>query len=243
MSDEQQPQEQGQKKEQPEKEVTPASQETPPPQVAAAGDVPLAEAKPDPADASKAEAKPAPPTAAPKPPTTAPEPSAVASEPPTAAPPVETRPDTPVEPAKPAGLPRALVVDDEPANRDFLVRLLMQANMEVTGASSAEEALKIAADIDDMALVVIDNKLPDKDGVELLVEFRKRYPNARMVMATMLDERAVMDKAFENGCNVFLVKPHGFMELFQRLQKSAEPGKDDLNQMIIDQYGPRPYRK
>ena len=135
----------------------------------------------------------------------------------------------------------ALVVDDEPANRDFLVRLLEQAKMKVQGASNAEEALKLVEDIEKITLVVIDNKLPDMDGVDLLIQLRKRYPEARIVMATMLDERQLMSKAFENGCDVFLVKPHGFMELFRRVQLPG-CGENDLKRLVIDQYGPRPYR-
>ena len=135
----------------------------------------------------------------------------------------------------------ALVIDDEPANRDFLVRLLQQAKMTVHGASSAAEALKLVEDMKDITLVVIDNKLPDMDGVDLLIQLRKRYPTARMIMATMLDERELMAKAFDNGCDVFLVKPHGFMELFRRVQMPG-CGEDNLKRLIIDQYGPRPYR-
>jgi CheY-like chemotaxis protein len=142
---------------------------------------------------------------------------------------------------EPGAAQTALVIDDEPANRDFLVRLLEQAGLTVYGASSAGEALKITQQHDTLDLVAIDNKLPDMDGVELLVNLRQRYPKARMVMATMLDERALMEQAFENGCDVFLVKPHGFMELFRRLQM-AQAGNDTLQKMIIDQYGPRPYR-
>jgi CheY-like chemotaxis protein len=147
-----------------------------------------------------------------------------------------------VPPGPSAPIKFALVVDDEPANRDFLVRLLQQAKLEVRGASTAEEALEIAAEVEQMALIVIDNRLPDMDGVELLIQLHERYPTARMVMATMLDERSLMAKAFENGCDVFLVKPHGFMELFRRIQMPSESGEDQLTRLVIDQYGPRPYR-
>lgn len=144
----------------------------------------------------------------------------------------------PSKPDKPASN-IALVVDDEPANRDFLVRLLEQAKLDVKGASTGTEALKIAESIEHMVLLAIDNKLPDMDGVDLLAQMRKRYPQARIIMATMLDERPLMTRAFENGCDVFLVKPHGFMELFRRLQTGDEAS---LKRLIIDQYGPRPYR-
>lgn len=136
----------------------------------------------------------------------------------------------------------ALVVDDEPANRDFLVRLLEQARLRVRGAATGAEALAIAADMEDIRLIVIDNKLPDMDGVELLRRLRARYPQAVIVMATMLDERPIMTQAFESGCNVFLVKPHGFMELFERLKQIDVLSPGTLSGLVIDQYGPRPYR-
>jgi DNA-binding response OmpR family regulator len=133
------------------------------------------------------------------------------------------------------------VVDDEPANRDFLVRLLEQAKYDAHGASSAVEAFKLLESVENAGLIVIDNKLPDMNGVELLAKLRPRYPQARMIMATMLDERDLMTRAFESGCDVFLVKPHGFMELFRRLQTEGDQ-EESSERLIIDQYGPRPYR-
>ena len=135
----------------------------------------------------------------------------------------------------------ALVVDDEPANRDFLVRLLQQTKLTVEGAATAKEAQAIAERCERLDLIVVDNKLPDMDGVDLLTVLHKKHPEARLVMATMLDERSLMDKAFANGCNVFLVKPHGFMELYRRILR-LQSGDDTLQRLIIDQYGPRPYR-
>ena len=136
----------------------------------------------------------------------------------------------------------ALVVDDEPANRDFLLRLLEQAKLTVHGASTAAEACAIASQQERIDLLVVDNKLPDNDGVDLMSALHEKHPNACVVMATMLDERALMAKAFENGCDVFLVKPHGFMELFRRIQVMKTTGENTLKCMVIDQYGPRPYR-
>lgn len=150
-------------------------------------------------------------------------------------------PQEPTPVKEPAAI-EALVIDDEPANRDFLMRLLEQAKLKVRGASTAAEALRIIKEFENLTIIVIDNKLPDMDGVELLSQLRPQYPDAKLVMATMLDERALMAKAFENGCDVFLVKPHGFMELFRRLQLPCPPGTDHLQRLIIDQYGPRPYR-
>ena len=60
-------------------------------------------------------------------------------------------------------------------------------------------------------------------------------------MATMHDGRDLIEEAFAAGADVYLVKPHGFMELFKRLK---ETGSDmsELRRLIIDQFGPRPFK-
>lgn len=135
----------------------------------------------------------------------------------------------------------ALVVDDEPANRDFLERLLQQADFKVTGAGTSAEALKAARAIPTLALALIDWELPDATGLEVVHTLRAENPEATLIMATMHDDRTMMASAFKAGCDVFLVKPHGFMELFRRL-KEADANPASLKRIIIDQYGPRPYR-
>ncbi|HML23710.1 MAG TPA: response regulator [Aggregatilinea sp.] len=137
----------------------------------------------------------------------------------------------------------ALVVDDEPANCDFCVRLLQQTKLNVKGASSGQEALDLSKAMDNLALIVIDHRLPDMSGVELLAQMRTRFPHAMIIMATMHDERSLMDEAFKTGCDVFLVKPHGFMELYKRLKTTPPGGGDTHEKIIIDQYGPRPYHQ
>lgn len=137
----------------------------------------------------------------------------------------------------------ALVIDDEPANRDFLVRLLQQAKLDVRGAGTAADAMAVSEELVKIGLIAVDNRLPDMDGIELMRKLREKHPEARMVMATMLDERALISSAFESGCDVFLVKPHGFMDLYKRIQAIMGGEADTLHSLIIDQHGPRPYRK
>ncbi|MCB9436381.1 MAG: response regulator [Anaerolineales bacterium] len=139
----------------------------------------------------------------------------------------------------------ALVVDDEPNNQDFLVRLLQQAKLEVKGASDAKAALAIAEELQDkLKLVMVDYKLPDQSGIELIRSLRERLPNAKLVMATMFDDRSKMRDAFAAGCSAFLVKPHGFMELFRMVQPAISDPTifDKLDNLIFDQYGKRTWR-
>ena len=135
----------------------------------------------------------------------------------------------------------ALVIDDEPANRDFLVRLLQTANFKVIGAESGAEGLKAVKSVPELALALVDQQLPDSSGLEVIQKLRADNPEALLIMATMHDDRPLIDQAFSIGIDVFLVKPHGFMELYRRL-KEVDLDTSLLRRLIIDQYGPRPYK-
>jgi len=135
----------------------------------------------------------------------------------------------------------ALVIDDEPANRDFVERLLQTASFKVSGASSGTEGLRIARAIPELALALVDQQLPDATGLEIIAALRAENPEALLVMATMHDDRTLIEQAFATGIDVFLVKPHGFMELYRRLQE-VDSNTNLLRSLIIDQYGPRPFR-
>ncbi len=158
--------------------------------------------------------------------------------------PTTAAPTPPAKKATPEAL-MALVVDDEPANRDFLVRLLQQAKMKVRGAGSGQEALKIAKELgESLSLIMLDHQLPDKTGAQLLTDLREHLPNVKIVMATMYDERSMMRDAFKAGCTAFLVKPHGFMDLFKMIEKVVEEPSclDNLEGKVFDQQGTRDWR-
>jgi two-component system, response regulator YesN len=137
----------------------------------------------------------------------------------------------------------ALVVDDVGANREFVVRLLSGAKFKVLSGSTGKAALELIVKQDDLPMAIVDMKLPDMSGLDLVVELRKKFPKAYLVVASMYDERSTIDKAFAAGCNVYLVKPHGFMELFKRLMQSELPALCADPPLIVDQYGPRLFKK
>jgi len=136
----------------------------------------------------------------------------------------------------------ALVVDDVPANREFLERLLATAKFNVTGVASGKAALQAIQDVDDLTMAMVDMKLPDMHGLEVTLALRKRFPTALIVIATMYDAFSLMEEAFGKGCNVFLVKPHGFMELYKRLTSTDMGEMRKTQRLVIDQYGPREFK-
>jgi CheY-like chemotaxis protein len=136
----------------------------------------------------------------------------------------------------------ALIVEDTAANRIFFERLLQQAGFEVTGVESGHDALQKMNESDTWSLALIDMEIPDISGLELTLRMRERCPQACIVVATMHDERSLMQSAFDKGCDVFLVKPHGFMDLFKRLTTEGTVRIHENRPLVVDQYGPRVFR-
>ena len=68
-----------------------------------------------------------------------------------------------------------LVVDDDPAVREVLARVLQRAGHDVTGVASGEEALELFAPRQ-YDLLFTDLSMPGMDGAALLSHVRARDP-------------------------------------------------------------------
>ncbi|MEM9953701.1 MAG: response regulator [Chloroflexota bacterium] len=137
---------------------------------------------------------------------------------------------------------KALILEDTPANLQFFERLFSQAGFDIIPATTGKQALEQLNNQTDITLAVLDMEVPDCTGIEMTHILRQRYPDMCIVVATMHDSRTMMQDAFDVGCDVFLVKPHGFMELFKRLTTDGSHVLHANRPIIIDQFGPRAFQ-
>jgi len=72
---------------------------------------------------------------------------------------------------------RILFVDDEKMIINSLKRGLMDEEFEKFYATSAEEALKILEEEDEICVMVTDMKMPNTNGLELLMTVKDKYPH------------------------------------------------------------------
>jgi DNA-binding response OmpR family regulator len=76
---------------------------------------------------------------------------------------------------------RLLIVDDEDHIRKLYKDYLSREGYEVVTAASAEEALKIAAEIG-LDLVVLDIELEETTGLEVLKKIKEQYPALPVIL-------------------------------------------------------------
>ena len=73
-----------------------------------------------------------------------------------------------------------VVVDDDPTIQMIAAELLRDGNHAVVAAADGNEALRVLAAMP-ADLVVMDMLMPNKDGLETIIEARKLYPELRIL--------------------------------------------------------------
>jgi CheY-like chemotaxis protein len=75
---------------------------------------------------------------------------------------------------------RVLVIDDDPDMRTLIRRFLQDLPAEVTEAEDGDQGLALMA-LGHIDLVVTDILMPGKDGVETIIEIRRRFPDVKII--------------------------------------------------------------
>jgi two-component system, OmpR family, KDP operon response regulator KdpE len=124
-----------------------------------------------------------------------------------------------------------LVVDDEPQILRALRVVLRDAGFEAVPASTAQEALDLAA-LHPPDAAIVDLLLPDGDGIEVTRALRE-WTKAPIIVLSAVGEEDQKVRALEAGADDYVTKPFGPRELVARLaatlrRATPEPGQPVL---------------
>ena len=101
-----------------------------------------------------------------------------------------------------------LVVDDHVLIREAMrgVILELQRDAVVLEAGTCGQAMSLIPQHADLALILLDLKLPDRDGFAALAELRERHPAISVVMLSAFNDRDNVVKALDGGALGFIPK-------------------------------------
>jgi two-component system KDP operon response regulator KdpE len=122
-----------------------------------------------------------------------------------------------------------LVCDDESQILRALRVVLREADYEVVPASTAAEALDLAA-VQRLDAAIVDIVLPDGDGVEVARQIREWSPIPILVLSAIGEEDEKV-RALQAGADDYVTKPFGPKELIARLEaalRRAGSGSEEL---------------
>jgi DNA-binding NtrC family response regulator len=114
-----------------------------------------------------------------------------------------------------------LVVDDELEIREGLEALLTSESFEVTLAETGEAGLQRLEDRP-FDLMLLDVSLPDRNGLELLREIRRRDPQLSIILITAFGSIDMARAAFKGGAQDYITKPWSNDELIAQVSLAIE---------------------
>jgi len=119
---------------------------------------------------------------------------------------------------------RLLLVDDEKGFVDVLSKRLARRNIQATQAFSGTEGIRLLRR-SDFDVAVLDLKLEDMDGIEILKIFKKMDPYMPVIMLTGHgSEKASLD-GMRHGAYDYLTKPHELDQLIAKIKEAVSLNK------------------
>jgi DNA-binding response OmpR family regulator len=117
-----------------------------------------------------------------------------------------------------------LVVDDDKCILRTFTRILQKNGYDIDVAETGKEAIEKSKQ-KQYNLALIDIRLPDMDGTEVLVKMQKTLPNAVKIIITGFPSLETGMKALDEGADAYLVKPVKPEELLTLIEEKIK-GKE-----------------
>lgn len=119
--------------------------------------------------------------------------------------------------------PRILIVDDEQGVRDLLVRALSGGDYDVDAAPDGRTAVEQLRAVE-YDLLITDLKMPGMDGLSVIREARRVFPELPIIIITGYSTEASAIEAINLGVSGYLTKPFRLPRILAAAQKAlGEP--------------------
>lgn len=115
---------------------------------------------------------------------------------------------------------RLLLVDDEAGFLDVLTKRLGRRGLTVTPAISGTEAIQSLRK-NDYDVAILDLKLEDMDGIEVLEIFKKMVPELPVIMLTGHGSEQAAREGMAHGAFDYLLKPCDLEDLLAKINQAV----------------------
>ncbi len=116
---------------------------------------------------------------------------------------------------------RVLVIDDEAIVRVSCQRVLEPEGFEVDVTARGDEALEMMQS-KQYDVVLTDLKMPDMDGLEVLKEIKKRWPEVQVIIITGYGTISTAVQAIKLGAYDYIEKPFTPEDILNVVKKALE---------------------
>jgi DNA-binding NtrC family response regulator len=116
---------------------------------------------------------------------------------------------------------RVLLVDDEVGFADVLQKRMGKRGLVVTTATSGTDGIQILRK-DDFDVAILDLKMEDMSGIEVLQIFKKMVPGLPVIMLTGHGSEKAAREGMAFGAFDYLLKPCDLEELLEKINQAVD---------------------
>ena len=113
---------------------------------------------------------------------------------------------------------KILIVDDESGIVEEVKSFFEEEGFEVYSADTGKDGIDLISKVFP-DVMLIDMKLPDMSGLNVLKSCKAISPNTKIIVNTGYVDQAVIDESERLGRDVFLQKPFNLERLYDEIQK------------------------
>ena len=116
---------------------------------------------------------------------------------------------------------KILVIDDDAAVRKFISLILQRKKYTVVEADNGVNGLQLLQEHQDIAVMVTDLIMPEKEGIETIIEVRQQYPSIKILAISgggKVSPENYLVIADALGAHTTLKKPFSGQELIQAIE-------------------------
>lgn len=114
-----------------------------------------------------------------------------------------------------------LIVDDEVGFVETMAKRLTKRNMKVYQAFDGDEGLAQLGKHPEVQVVILDMKMPAKDGLTVLQEIKDAHPLVEVIMLTGHATVPTAIEGIQHGAYDYLMKPCNFDILNEKILKAV----------------------
>ena len=130
-----------------------------------------------------------------------------------------------------AAIDRVLLIDDDKNFTKIFTGILEGEGYETIVAHTGSEALEILEE-NFFAILIIDIRLPDIDGIELISKINKTDPDMRKIILTGNPSLDNVQQALKKGAHDYLIKPVSL----DKIKKTIKEQIAELDSELRDKY-------
>jgi DNA-binding response OmpR family regulator len=111
-----------------------------------------------------------------------------------------------------------LLAEDDDGLRTIVVDELLEAGFKVEAVADGAIAIS-SLETNVYDLVLLDNRMPNKSGIEVLEFMRSENIRSRVIMVTGVHDHALANQALKLGANEIITKPFALADLIRCINK------------------------